>query len=285
MRQVSKIRLIIFTILLFSIVTFVVIRYLIIDKSKREGVLTIVSSPTASIFVNNEAINRSTPFEEKLKPGEYLIKLIPQGEATASATWEDKVSIYSNSKTYINRELGSSKITSSGEILTSTFMKEKPEKSNLGEILIKTDPVGAIIKLDNDEKGVAPLLLSGVLKGTHELSILLPGFFPRIKKINVDTGYRVNASFKLAVDQSQKYVSQASESASIEKSIKEIEIVDTEIGFLRVRQKPSVNSDEIGRVNPGDKFTIIEEVSGWTKIEHEPNKKGWVSKTYIKEIK
>ncbi|MFH1826900.1 MAG: SH3 domain-containing protein [bacterium] len=285
MRQVSKIRLIIFTILLFSIATFAIIRYLIIDKSRREGVLAIVSSPIASVFINNEAINRLTPFEKKFKPGEYLIKLIPQGDATASATWEDKVNIYANSKTYINRELGSSRVTSSGEILTSTFMKEKPEKSNLGEILIETDPVGAIIKLDNDEKGVAPLLLSGVLKGTHELNILLPGFFPRTKKINVDAGYRVNARFKLAVDQSQKPVSQASKSASIDETTKEIEVIDTEVGFLRVRQEPSVNSDEIGRVNPGDKFTIIEEASGWIKIEYEPSKEGWVSKTYTKEIK
>ena len=178
-----KIKLIVFTILLFSIVTFAIIRYLIIDKSKRMGELRIVSSPIASLFINNNPIDRPTPYNSKFKPGEYSIKLIPRGDATSSASWEGKVMVYSNTVTYINRELGSTQKTSSGEILIPTEMKNRPTKQNTGEINIETEPIGAIIKLDNDEKGVSPLLLSEVSKGAHEISVSLPGYFPKIKKI------------------------------------------------------------------------------------------------------
>jgi len=285
MRKPNKIRLVVFTILLFSIITFAIIRYLILDNSKQEGTIKIISSPLASLFINSNPIDRPTPFEGKLKPGEYTIKLIPQGDATSSASWESKVNIYSNSLTYINRELGSSQLTSSGEILTSTPMKNKPSEPDTGEVYIETEPTGAIVKLDNDEKGVGPLLLSGVSKGSHELSITLPGFFPKTRKINIDTGYRVSAKYKLAVDQSQKTIeNEASGSADIKETQKEIEITETETGFLRVREEPTVSSDEIGRVEPGNKFIVLDEAARWVKIEYEQGSEGWVSSTYTKEV-
>ena len=285
MRKPNKIRLVVFTILLFSIATFAIIRYLILDNSKQEGTIKIISSPLASLFINSNPIDRPTPFEGKLKPGEYTVKLIPQGDATSSASWESKVNIYSNSLTYINRELGSSQLTSSGEILTSTPMKNKPSEPDTGEVYIETEPTGAIVKLDNDEKGVGPLLLSGVSKGSHELSITLPGFFPKTRKINIDTGYRVSAKFKLAVDQSQKTIeNEASGSADIKETQKEIEITETETGFLRVREEPTVSSDEIGRVEPGNKFIVLDEAARWVKIEYEPGSEGCVSSTYTKEV-
>lgn len=280
-----KIKLVIFTIILFSIITFAVVRYLIIEKTKRMGELKIISSPIASIFINNAAIDRPTPYSSRFKPGEYTIKLIPRGDASSSASWEGKVMVYSNSVSYINRELGSSQKTSSGEILIPIEMKNRPTKANSGEISIETEPIGAIIKLDNDEKGVSPLLLSEVSKGAHEISISLPGYFPKIKKINIETGYRINALFKLAVDQSQILEEEvASKSADLKKEVNEIEITETEVGFLRVRFEPNVNAEEVGRVNPGDIFKIIEEASGWIKINYEPNKEGWVSKTYTKSV-
>ena len=33
----------------------------------------------------------------------------------------------------------------------------------------------------------------------------MPGFFRRTQKINVDPGFRVNAAFKLAIDQSSSF--------------------------------------------------------------------------------
>ena len=59
-----------------------------------------------------------------------------------------------------------------------------------------------------------------------------------------------------------------------------VSINSIELGFLRVRDEPKSASNEIGQVNPGDKFTILDGRDGWYKIEYEPTKFGWIRETY-----
>jgi hypothetical protein len=263
-------------------VAYAVVRFFILDKQNTFGRVKIVSSPTASVFVNNLVVGK-TPYEDKYKTGEYMLKLIPEGNATETASWQGKIKVYKNSLTYINRELGSSDITSSGEVFTTTKMESPPKNANYGEIYVETEPLGAIVYLDNDEKGVAPLILSDVIKGDHELSVFMPGFFRRTQKINVDPGYRVNAFFKLAIDGSQKKNEEPKKEAtqSAKTSGKTmITIKDTPTGWLRVRGEPSVSASEAARVKPGEEFELLEEKDGWYKIKYDTKNEGWVSGEY-----
>lgn len=285
MRASAKGKLILFSILLALFLLFVAGKYFILDKQNQEGQLKILSSPSSSIFLNNVATGKNTPFEEKIKVGEYLIKLIPQGEATATASWQGRVKVHKNALTYVNRELGSSDVTSSGEVFTVTKMQTSPKNSDTGEISVETEPIGAIVKLDNDEKGVAPLILSEVISGTHELNVWLPGFFPRNQKVNIDPKYRVNAVFKLAIDQSQKQEKekQATESAKTKTEFS-VQIKETSTGFLRVREEPSISASEEAQVKPGEKYTVLEEKSGWYRIEYKEGSEGWISAEYTEKI-
>src|SRR3989339_5411 len=156
----NKLMLLLVLVILFA--GFVLIRYFIFDKSNEYGKLKVISSPGASVFVNNAIIGK-TPFDEKYKVGEYLLKLIPEGTATETAPWNGKINVYKNALTYVNRELGSSDVFTAGEIFTTQKMPEPPKNSNFGEIYVETEPQGAIVTLDNDEKGVAPLVLQDVL--------------------------------------------------------------------------------------------------------------------------
>lgn len=280
-------KLILLLILLILFAGFVGVRYFLLNQSNVFGKIKVISSPTASIFINNLAAGK-TPFEDKYKIGEYLVKLIPEGTATDTASWQGKVKIYRNALTFVNRELGSSDINSAGEIFTTTKMEAAARDGNFGEIAVETEPNGAIVYLDNDEKGVASLLLSDVLRGDHELSVYMPGFFRRTQKINVDGGYRVNASFKLAIDQSQKLSptpatgkKEASESAKTKKVF--IVVKDTPTGWLRVRDGASVVASETAKVKPKDKFELLEEKNGWYKIAYEEGKTGWISAEYVEK--
>ncbi len=277
-------------VLVMLFVGFVLIRFFVFDRQNAYGRIKVVSSPGASVFINNAIIGK-TPFEDKYKTGEYLIKLIPEGTSTETASWNGKVTVFKNALTYVNRELGSSDITSAGEIFTTQKMTSPPKDKNYGEIYIETEPQGAIITLDNDEKGIAPLILENVLRGDHEISVFMPGFFRRTQKINIDPGFRVNASFKLAIDQSQTSVNttpkEATESA---KPGTEYVIIDENPqGWLRVREDGSVESSEAAKVKPGEKYELMEEKTGWYKIKFNDNKdglyegefiEGWVSSEY-----
>jgi hypothetical protein len=274
-------KLILLTILVTAFGLFILFRFFILDQQNVYGKLKILSSPTASVFVNNTAIGK-TPFEEKYKVGEYILKLIPEGTATEAASWTGKIKVYKNALTYVNRELGSSDITSSGEVFTTTKMEKPPKNSGYGEIYVETEPQGAIVTLDNDEKGVAAILMENVLKGDHELSVFMPGFFRRTQKINIDPGYRVNAYFKLAIDESQKIATptpavgkEATASAQTGKNY--ITIKDTPQGWLRVRMDASIEASEAAKVKPGQRYEFLEEKSGWYKIKFNGDKEGLIS--------
>lgn len=65
------------------------------------------------------------------------------------------------------------------------------------------------------------------------------------------------------------------------KNEKQIKIKDSEVGFLRVRSEPKTDSSEVGKVNPGASFKVLEEKDGWFRIDYEPGKTGWVFGEYV----
>ncbi|MCX7881267.1 MAG: PEGA domain-containing protein [Patescibacteria group bacterium] len=287
-----KKKLILLTFLIFSFLVFIIVRFFFLNNQNIYGQLKIVSSPTANVFINNLNVGQ-TPFHEKYKIGEYILKLIPQGTATETASWQGKIKIYKNTLTYVNRELSSSDITSAGEIFTTTKMDKPPKDGNLGEIYVETEPQGAIVYLDSNEKGIAPLILEDVPKGEHELSVFMPGFFRRTQKINVDPGYQVYSHFKLAIDQSYPKITppeeekEASDSA-VKKTL--VTIKETGTGWLRVREEPSLFASESAKIKVGEKFELLEEnENGWYKIKFNDKKEslvegsfneGWISSQY-----
>lgn len=296
-------------LLLVGFVIFLAINGFVRKNQSKSGRLKIVASPTAGVFIDNVAVGK-TPFEQKLDEGEYQVKLIPEGVASDTVSWEGKVKVYNKSVTYINRELGSSDVTSAGEIFSVVPMEDKPAEKGTGEIYVETEPSGAIVYLNNDEKGVSPLLIKGVVKGDHEVSVFMPGFFRRTHKVNVDSAVRTNTLFKLALDQTQKSVeeiqkakekaekkkaAEASGSAEVAERKSEtktadpnattVTILDTPTGWLRVREEPTVGAKEIKKVNPGETYEVVEETEGWYKIKVDSITQGWISSDYAEKAK
>lgn len=61
-----------------------------------------------------------------------------------------------------------------------------------------------------------------------------------------------------------------------------IQIKDTPVGFLRVREKPW--GREITKVLPGEEFPLLEQGDSWSKISLEDKTVGWVYNQYIEEV-
>jgi hypothetical protein len=64
-------------------------------------------------------------------------------------------------------------------------------------------------------------------------------------------------------------------------SAKEATVLETGVGWLRVRDEPSLDGEEITRVNVGETFAVLEEATGWVKIRISPSTEGWVSADYV----
>ena len=300
-----KKKLIIIVILVVVFLLFIFVRFFFLDKQSNFGKIKIVSSPAAAVFINDAAVGKTTYEDANIEVGEYSIKLIPDGKDKNTVPWEDKIQIHKNTLTYIIRELGTSELTAAGEVLTVVPMDKKPS-ANVGEIYIDTEPTGAIVYLDNDEKGIASIVLQDVPPGDHELAVYLPGFFRRAQKIKVEKGFQTRAKFKLALDQSHKTLEEELEekrkeaSAEAKKREEEkqaseeaeskttgsgttIEVLDTPTGFLNVRSDPSVDGDIVTTVAPGDTYEYSDTQDGWYKITTEDGSVGWVSGEYVEE--
>lgn len=270
-------------------------KFIFLSFGTTDGTLRVISSPNSKVLLNDLEIGK-TPLDQKVKEGEYILKLKPENSSSQSATFESKIKINKNTLTYVNQDIGVSNLSSTGVIFSIEKMTKHPDKSNTGEIEVQSEPSGAKVFLDSEEHGNTALILSNIEKGIHELTISSPGFFPRNEKVEVKSGFRVIARFKLAINPSHKVVDEsidsklASASAKITPTITgtleskpTIVINETGTGFLRVRADATTSASESARVLPGNKFEILEEKNGWYKIEYEKGKTGWVSSQYTKK--
>lgn len=294
-RSTFKGKLILLTVLVFLFGLFLLGKFFLFNSQIELGEINIISTPRSVVYLDQNQVG-TTPIQQKIKVGEYLIKLIPNKEASQSATWQGKIKVYKNAVTSVGRVLGTSDISTAGEISTVTKMESKPSRDNIGEIAVESEPQGALVFLDLDEKGVAPLILSDVPKGTHELSIYLPGFVRRTIKLNVESGYRTSTTVKLAIDQlsqqeatpsagsgQAKATTNGGASTGTAKSIM-IRIKETPTGWLRVRSEPSVGASESAKVNPGESYALIEEQPNWYKILFNDEQEGWVAAQYSEKV-
>jgi len=58
-------------------------------------------------------------------------------------------------------------------------------------------------------------------------------------------------------------------------------ILETGLGWLRVRSGPSVDSSEIQKVNIGETYSVLDEQNGWVKIKISDTTTGWTIKDYL----
>ncbi len=244
--------------------------------------LKVLSSPTASIFLNDKLIGK-TPYDDKYGSGEYILKLIPEGISEQSVSWQGKINLNPSVLTYVNRDLGTSELTSAGEILTLEKIS-----AAVAQLAVISQPDGATIIVDGQEKGNSPLSAFEVTAGDHEIAVSSPGFTTRTVRAIAVSGYKLLVNVQLALAPGLEVPATGSATTSPVKSAEVarpyVLIKDTPTGFLRVRMEPSTSATEAAQVKPGGKYPYLDEQSGWLKITFETGKSGWVSGTYAEKV-
>lgn len=269
--------------ILIAAISFLGVRFFLFQRKGSKAGLKVTSVPTASVFLDNRNIGR-TPYEDKIEPGEYTLKLIPEITEGEVMSWQSKIKLTPGLLTYVNRELGKTELASAGEILTLEKIDEK-----VAEISVVTTPDGAKVKLDGIDRGVAPTTIKNVEPGDHQLTIESAGFKERTIKIMTTSGYKLIADVQLALSSETPASEETGEKqeeagSEKEKGGAQVKILDTPTGWLRVRSKPTTASTESAKVNPGEIFPLLDEQSGWYKIEYEEGKTGWIFGKYAEKV-
>lgn len=272
----------------------------------KEGFLTVHSAQSASVFLDNKHIGRTPVQKYSVAPGDFSVRIVPESTVTPLASWQGSVKIQSGILTFVNVTPGESEFATAVE----TMWLEKIS-SKVSELDVVTNPDSATISLDGASKGVTPLSIPNVTPGPHTLAIASVGFVSSNTKIQTTAGFKLSAVIKLALSGAPQEASpsptpvvgsptptgkttpaptgkltptptKAASSADPSKPF--VTIKDTPTGFLRVRMEPSTQASEAARVNPGEKYHIEEEKTGWYQIKYDGTNKGWISGQYATKI-
>ena len=246
----------------------------------------ITTTPPASIYLDDRYVGR-TPYKDTSKPGEKVVKLVPDSFEKPLVPYETKVELVSGIETVIKREFGESEETSTGEIVS--FEKAPKGETSLAIVSI---PDSAQILIDGTNRAFTPYKTSGLTPGEHQIVISSNGYLDRSVKVKTYSGHKLTAVIQLAqageVLQAKEdpQEEEKKEEKKVEERKPQVEIKETPVGFLRVRAEPSTLGEEVGRVKPGERYEIVttDERTGWFEIEYEEGKEGWMSNQYAKKI-
>ncbi|MFH1840870.1 MAG: PEGA domain-containing protein [Candidatus Shapirobacteria bacterium] len=252
------------------------------------GSLQISASPKATVVI--DGVERGvTPFlDDAMAQGEHDLKLVAEGESGLS--WEGRIKINSGARTVVNRRMSAEgENYSSGEVLTL----EKTDVKDKATLAVVSIPDQAVVKIDGQPKGFAPVSLKNLAADDYQVSVALPGYEEKLLSAHTAVGYRLIMNVQLAQKTEGIQVgatgiltptptqAATAEDQSLGVKIEKpyVTIKETPTGFLRVREAPS--GREVAQIEPKKSFPFIEKnESGWYKIEYGQDKQGWISSVY-----
>ena len=254
-------------------------------KPKIAGIY-IETNPESSVYINGDLVGR-TPYRDKREASEVVVRLIPESFEIPLAPYDAKIALVAGIETVIKRDFGDSSENSSGELISF----EKIDKDQVNLVVVSI-PDSAQVLIDGKDRAFTPHKTSNITPGIHRLVLTADGYSEKTVEVKTHQGYKLTAIVQLA--ESGTKVSELTPTPEVEKEEEKemVEILSTPVGYLRVRKEPSTLADEVGRVNPGQRLTLLEvdEKTGWFKIELLPvenggeAKSGWISNQYAKKV-
>lgn len=230
----------------------------------KAGIKVLSTPEKATVYLNSQK-KGETPYEEtNLSASDYLVKI-----DSGDAGWQGTVKLTAGTLTVVNRELN--KDSGAGEILTL--------EEGRGVTVIAS-PTTAQVEIDGKGVGQTPLKLD-LPSGEHTFVVTQENYQPRTIRANVPQKFNLILNVFLKLAETNLIANTAI--TAVKPPAAKLKVLTTPTGFLRVRDKPSLQGQEVGRVSSGEELELIEESGGWDKIKTKTNLEGYVSKTYVEK--
>ncbi len=245
-----------------------------------KGALQVTSSPQSDVYLDGKLIG-STPLckcenKDMISTGEHSLRVIPKDKKLNP--YEEKITITNSTLTVFDRTFGEGE---SASLITLTPIDDKKN----AEIMVITFPDKADVFLDDNPDGQSPVLLKDVTESDHELRLNKQNFIEKSLRIRATKGFLLKAVVYLGAGgiSGSLPTIEATQAPTPTSASSKVLILDTPTGFLRVRSSSSASTSEIGRVNPGESFELLEEEDGWYKIKLVNGDEGWISAQYAEK--
>ena len=255
----------------------------IIKATNGKGALQVTSTPESKIYLNGKYIGQ-TPYprvdgQNTFPAGDYTLKLVPVKNEFPE--YQEKVTLNKFTLTVVEHTFGPEG-KGNGSIISLSSIPSKTD----AQLLILSLPDGASVFVDSNLAGVAPLLLKNQTASDHKIAVKKEGYKEKVIPIKTPLGFKVQVQVSLGIGQdplpsltpSPALPTSAVEAASTSATLT---INSTPTGFLRVRSTNSVDGAEVGRVSPGETYTILQELDTWYRIKLTNGSEGWISGEFV----
>ena len=252
-----------------------------IDYKDLSSKISLVSEPSqATVFIDDAEVGKTPYSSSVLSDGEYDLRVEKAGFEPQTA----RVKIKKNYKLNVSVQL---------------FLIPVPDKS----AVIPGSKVVYDLSSDLNELTLdVPLWVNGIVywNKTRNTALKFSYFIDYLGNIYGADGSRVtgNDKFALKAGDTIAYLGRKSDSGltneaktalerftGIDLIGKKVKVLSTGTGWLRVRSEPSLTASEIGRINSGDEVSVLEERTEWLKVLFGDGKEGWVSSSYVVEVR
>lgn len=263
-------KILLWMLVLFSIV-IILIRFsgrigeAVFDIRPRSGISIFTTPDTAKVFLDGQEAGKTHFENNDLNVKEYNIKLDKDG-----ASWQGKVKLNPGTITIINRDLATNNASSSGEILSLDRGRG---------ITVISNPANSEVEIDGKVYGKTPISVN-ITPGAHTILISHPNYLKRSIRANLPNNFNLTVSIDLAISE----IDLTTIAAPVVTQTPEIIVKQTPTGFLRVRDKGSLQGKEITRVDVGEKLILLEELGGWDRVRLANGTEGFVSANYVEKV-
>lgn len=232
---------------------------------KQRTGISVLSMPSgATVILDNKEVGK-TPYDNKdLEVKDYTVKLDKDG-----ASWQGKIKLTPKTVTIINRDLASSQASSSGEVLTLDRGRG---------ITIVSNPSESEVEIDGKAYGKTPISIN-LASGEHTILVSHVNYLKRSIRASSPQDFNLTVSVDLAISEADL----TSISSSVITQTPEVIVKETPTGFLRVRDKASLEGKEIAQVKPGDTLILLEEQGSWDRVRLSNGTEGFVSSSYVEK--
>lgn len=280
---------VVFAIILILIGLFIaayLVSSLLVPKGK--GALQVNSNIKSDVFLNDKLLGKTDLCKcnqnETIAEGEYTIKIAPDDKAYSAFT--AKIKIQPGVLTAVERTFLPGSFASSYILTLEKISGKDPQ------LLVLSIPDGALVSLDGTQLGVTPYFSKSLTASEHEVEILKQGFGKKTIRIRTVPSYKLVVNAILGTDTGGKDEFDT-KNTDIKPSLTPtptaspsalIKIKQTPTGFLRVRKEGNAGADEVGKVNPGETYPLLDTQGGWFQIKLKDGTTGWVSSAYSEKI-
>ncbi len=252
-------------------------------KLKSSGLQVEYNGPDqyASVFLNNQYLEKAPLSEKNIQSGDYILKIVPDNQDLAE--FSTPITLTEGALTVVTYNPGPNTRQSSATIYE---IEAQSDLKELGTVSFETYPENALLSFDQAPTQYTPITIEALLPQEYSYSVSLPSYEIQEHKLQVLAGHQIKVTIKLAKlltdglsnDQLDNSADSNLESSSSPQLIdsaeetesstdleneswgvaeadqivgKKVQIKNTNFFIdnqevLRVREKPSLNAKELG---------------------------------------